>query len=345
MLLGCRVVGSRVCVVSSVDGGVTWLDRGVVSEAKAGEIYGDATLLYCTPTLLLCAFRIEGSLQQNGFAWQVVVCQSADGGKTWTFDSVVDTSQGPFIGAPCLLLRRAASELHVYYDNEKAAKDAGYSGYQWLSLRRKPLGSGRAWAPPTSVLDAPTREAVAKGEHLGLLRDGMASVVACTTSTGTSSPSSDALLVVSEGVDPASPHRNRIYAHVSHDGGLSWTARMIVYEGKAAPDGSRYNAYCPNAVVRTADGTVAVALCTDEDFAPPPDQSSTPPAERRAGVKLTCSMGTLEEWSVGERVVDPSQPAPEPRAYCPGLVEVPGGRMLCTVDRLDGTAQLLVRVS
>ena len=78
---------------------------------------------------------------------------------------------------------------------------------------------------------------------------------------------------------------------------------------------------------------------------PAGSSSSTPPAERRAGVKLTCSMGTLEEWSVGERVVDPSQPAPEPRAYCPGLVEVPGGRMLCTVDRLDGTAQLLVRVS
>ena len=218
MILGGRIAGPRIVIFRSDNGGTNWSEQGVVTEVSEKESLGDVTLLLASATSLLCAFRIEGS---GDFAWQVVVCQSNDLGKSWTFESVVDTSTGPFLGAPDLLL--LGNEVLVVYDDEAAAQSAGYAGYQWLVLRRKTLGAA-VWSSPTWVLDPAVITAISKHETVGLLRDGMASVVQLSAADSPHTGAADAkLLVVFESVDEAPPHRNLVHGMLSADGGRTWT--------------------------------------------------------------------------------------------------------------------------
>ena len=186
VLLGCRVVGPRIIVLRSDNGGVNWAEQGVVTQATTGEALGDSTLLLTGATSMLCAFRIRTE-SGKPFAWQVVVCQSNDLGKNWASESVVDTSSGPFLGAPSLLLLSSSEDLLVVYDNEVEAKIAGYAGYQWLVLRRKALGDP-AWSAPSWVLDPPTIASILKHQSVGLLRDGMASLVQLNAARGRAQP-------------------------------------------------------------------------------------------------------------------------------------------------------------
>lgn len=319
-LLGTYTSGRKVIVVVSHDTGATWQVLGsVVSCADGSKEFGDPTLLL-VEGVLFCAFRIHCS--SDDFEWQVVVCKSKDDGASWSFDSVVDTTPngGLFVGAPCLLARDGV--LQVYYDKEFKV---GNKTMQWITLREKPLFSEESWTQPEPVLDDVTISKISDGT-VGLLRDGMAQ--AMTTADG--------ILVVMETVDIVPPHQNIVRGVRSVDGGKHWLPRFEIARGKIASDGSFYNAYNPCGVV-VGGGSVWVVYCTDEDYPAPPDASNTPVRKRRASIKIKCSSSNTELWSQAEPVFSDANA----KCYNPGLVVLGTGGVLCTVDRLDGTREML----
>ena len=325
-LLGAIPTGNKVVVMHSIDQGTTWERIGCVVSCNDGsKTYGDATLLLVGGTLL-CAFRVESTGQH--FKWQVVVCKSTDTGRSWVFDSVVDTTpaaDGLFVGAPCLLAR--GSMLQVYYDKEYAIGDAKM---QWVTIRERGPADTK-WGPPRYCLDDTTIASIERGAPVGLLRDGMAQVI--TTADGN-------IFAVIETVDEAPPHCNLVRGIRSLDGGRHWLPRFEIARGKAAPGGSYFNAYNPYAIL-VGGGPAFVVFCTDEDYSSPPDKASTRVSERRAAVKLTRSLSKYEDWSPSELVLADGERA---KCYNPGLVELPnGGGVICTVDMLDGSRQMLIK--
>ena len=202
-LIGGRVGGSpnAIEVWASTNNGSTWSRTGTVASSSTVE-YGDPCFLSDGGTLVYCAFR-----EHQGSQFQITVCRSTDGGSTWAFDSVVaSNTQNRFLGAPCLWFSRDGT-VQCYYDSEQVAADSGHPGWQWLYMNARPKFSfGAAWTTYQGVASRPSNANI-------FARDGMASVVNLDGTT---------MMLVCEGIDPANPSRNCLYALKSYNNGQTW---------------------------------------------------------------------------------------------------------------------------
>lgn len=244
--------GQRVLSVSrSVDEGRTFHPHGEVARCRGGDC--DNLFLLETPaaaqpessspaggpTTVLAAFR-NHDLSPSGRPthFRITVCRSADGGRSWAFLSQAFEKPAPMgLWEPFLRLAGDGREIQLFFSRELEAAD------QDTMLVRSADG-GRTWSsPPVCVTGA--------GERL---RDGMVGIAA-TRRVG-KGRGEEALVMVMETTRRGT---FSIECVMSHDGGLSWGSRQVVYE--ASPG---RNAGAPQ-VASFADGSVAVVFMTDED--------------------------------------------------------------------------------
>ncbi len=295
LLIGPRIVsfgekgrGTQIQIWSSADGGGSWSQRGSVASSET-LIYGDAHVKL-SGDVLLCAFRERDEAAKS---WRVTLCRSVDLGRNWQFDSVIEESleDDRFVGAPFLFVSPASGNLQCYFDSEKQAALRGCPGHQLIGMKersgqgdsKRDWSSAPSWSKAVDVLDPSVQ-----CNSSYLLRDGMA-----TLATTAAHPTT--IVVVREGVHPASPHANLITSAESHDGGMTWGHRQVVH----APQGG-FNAYNPYVVAAAAphgdgndddddDDDLWVAFCTDETDFPGtvPDPSNAPVSSRRCHVKAT----------------------------------------------------------
>eukprot|EP00456_Euglypha_rotunda_P024699 TRINITY_DN20144_c0_g1_i5.p1 TRINITY_DN20144_c0_g1~~TRINITY_DN20144_c0_g1_i5.p1 ORF type:complete len:192 (-),score=19.38 TRINITY_DN20144_c0_g1_i5:149-724(-) len=162
-----------------------------------------------------------------------------------------------------------------------------------------------------------------------ICRDGLSSVIQL---------GNDRIMCVTEGVDTGGSHSNVLRAIESWDGGRTWnySQRIIIYEARVdSASGKRYNAYDPWGI-RVGNGPVWVSFCTDEDFPPPPDASSTPIGQRRCHIKYIATTTDFEHWSSPTTIWSGST-----NSYSPGLFERNLNDVIATIDELNGNILIM----
>jgi len=335
MMIGPRVAGRaghmRVEVWASEDQGASWRVGGIVATSWSESVlYGEPVLLGLPDSLtVFCAFREEHIIDNDTNAFQLTLYRSDNGGSTWRFDSTIT---GPFqgsavepenfVGAPFLHLE--GNMLQCYFDNEPEPNRQGFRHHQWITMLSRNISSSDEWDPGNLVI------ASREYSSTSLSRDGMSSIVSLEQGK---------LFCITEGVSTEPPHSNVVRCVRSLDGGQSWDmeTRRIVYQGRWDPkSSSHFNAYCPWGI-RVASSEVWVAFLTDEDFRSPPDLSSTGVGERRSIVKVVKSTTHCASWSEAEIILG----GPHTQYYAPGLLQCENLGVLCAVDLLDSTQQVL----
>ncbi len=238
--------GTRVLSIArSEDDGLTFQHRGEVTRSS-----GDCDNLFLLevspsahdqdtvsdPPIILAAFR-NHDLDDEGKPtyFRITVCQSADGGESWTFLSQAFEKPAPMgLWEPFLHAATGEGEIRLYFSQEMDVDD------QDTMVVRSNDG-GATWSVPVCVTGG--------GERL---RDGMVGVAkSWDERTG-----AKALVLVMETT------RNGAFsveAVVSRDGGETFGSRQVVYE----PTQGR-NAGAPQ-IAAFADGSLAVVFMTDED--------------------------------------------------------------------------------
>lgn len=166
--------------------------------------------------------------------FRITVCESLDGGRTWTYLSQAAEKPAPNgLWEPFLRLG-ARGEVQMTYSQELEPRDQD-------TMLRTSADGGRTWSA--------ARTATGGGEAL---RDGMTGVAA-TTDRGR-----PALVMVFE--TTRRPGVFSVEAVVSYDDGLSWAHRQVVH----APADPRANAGAPQ-VEAFANGGLATVFMSDED--------------------------------------------------------------------------------
>jgi len=214
--------------------------------------------------------------------------------------------------------------LQCYFDNEPEPNRQGFRHHQWITMLSRNISSSDEWDPGNLVI------ASREYSSTSLSRDGMSSIVSLEQGK---------LFCITEGVSTEPPHSNVVRCVQSLDGGQSWDlgTRRIVYQGRWDPtSSSHFNAYCPWGI-RVASSEVWVAFLTDEDFPSPPDPSSKGVGERRSTVKVVKSTTHCASWSEAEIILG----GPHTQYYAPGLLQCENLGVLCAVDLLDSTQQVL----
>lgn len=229
-----REDNERVLRISkSTDGGQRFVDFGEVTRG-VGDI-DNAYLLEVSPSTMLVAFR-NHDLAPDGSPtyFRITVCQSTDGGRSWTFLSQAAEKPAPWgLWEPFMRIGRRG-EVQLTFSQEFAADDQ-------RTMLVVSHDQGRSWTRPRCV---ESRE-----NH----RDGMTGIAA----TRDSSDGRDALVMVFE----TNKHGGtfHIEAVMSYDDGASWQHRHEVF---VPPRG--HNAGAPQ-IASFADGSLAVVFMTDED--------------------------------------------------------------------------------
>ncbi|KAL2166988.1 hypothetical protein VTG60DRAFT_1882 [Thermothelomyces hinnuleus] len=267
-------------VVRSTDGARTFQPHGEVTRS-----FGDCDNLFLlevpprpsaggeqprpsVPTVL-AAFR-NHDLDKNGVHtyFRITVCQSTDGGRTWSYLSQAFEKPAPFgLWEPFLRMSADGKEVQLFFSQELAANDqdtmlvrSSDNGATW-SARRRVTGAGEA------------------------LRDGMVGLAEARYCGGHS-----ALVLVMETTRRGT---FSIEAMVSFDDANTFGFRHVVYQAKEGR-----NAGAPQ-ITAFADGSVAVVFMTDED--------GEGPARWPRGATIKAVFGTFKpdgtlQWSAPQVV-------------------------------------------
>ncbi|KAK4032443.1 glycoside hydrolase [Parachaetomium inaequale] len=241
--------GRRVLTVArSTDDARTFAPHGEVARSfgdcdnlcllelpPASDDEGDDDAASDTPTIL-AAFRnhdIDGNGTHTYF--RITVCQSTDGGRTWTYLAQGSEKEAPFgLWEPFLRMSTGGDEIHLYFSQEMDVDD------QDTMLVRSKDG-GATWTA--------TQRVTGEGE---MLRDGMVGLAeARDEASGV-----EGLVLVMETTRRGT---FSIEAVVSLDEAETFGSRQVVYEPR---DGR--NAGAPQ-ITAFADGSLAVVFMTDED--------------------------------------------------------------------------------
>lgn len=190
-----------------------------------------------SPPTIIAAFR-NHDLGEDGTHtyFRITVCQSTDGGQTWTFLSQAAEKPAPFgLWEPFLRMADTEDgEVHMYFSQEMDTDD------QDTMLVRSTDG-GATWTA--------TQRVTGEGEAL---RDGMVGVAAMKSCD----EELEALVLVMETTRLGT---FSIEAVLSFDNAETFGSRQAVYVPKEGR-----NAGAPQ-ITAFADGTVAVVFMTDED--------------------------------------------------------------------------------
>ena len=226
--------GQHVLSISrSIDNGSSFAPWGEVARSP-----GDCDNLFLLPVphqpeRVLAAFRNHDQDHQNRpIHFRITVCESSDGGRTWTFSSQAAEKSAPLgLWEPFMRVGRQG-QVQLYYSQELAHDDQD-------TMVVTSYDRGTTWSAPRCVTG------------MGLkLRDGMTGV-ASTFDNG-----QEAMVMVFE----TTRHRTfSIECVISYDDGETWGYRQVVY----CPKNTR-NAGAPQ-IESFADGSLAVVFMSDED--------------------------------------------------------------------------------
>ncbi|KAJ9310564.1 CAZyme family GH93 [Paecilomyces variotii] len=221
----------RVLQVSkSTDGGHRFFTWGEVTRGN-GDV-DNLYLLEVAPNKVLAAFRNHDLGPHGPTHFRITVCQSTDGGKSWSYLSQAAEKAAPFgLWEPFMRLGRGG-EVQMTFSQEFAPEDQD-------TMLVVSHDQGKTWSKPVVVAGADER-----------LRDGMTGI-ADTRDNG-----QDALVMVFETTRYGT---FCIEAVISYDDGVSWQRRQPVY----IPPRGR-NAGSPQ-IASFADGSLAVVFMTDEE--------------------------------------------------------------------------------
>ncbi|KAK3377366.1 glycoside hydrolase family 93 protein [Lasiosphaeria ovina] len=235
--------GQRVLrIARSVDGARTFAPQGEVARSSGDcdnisllELPADRD----SSAIVLAAFRNHDlDAQGSPTFFRITVCQSADGGRSWTFLAQAFENSAPFGLWEPFLRRSRLGHVQLFFSQELEAADQD-------TMLVVSLDRGRTWSAPVAVTGA--------GERL---RDGMVGVAS------TRDRSRDALVMVLETTRRGT---FSIECVVSYDDGATFGSRQTVY---AASPGR--NAGAPQ-IASFPDGTLAVVFMTDERVEGVPD--------------------------------------------------------------------------
>jgi hypothetical protein len=257
------------CVLSiarSTDNARSFQDHGEVTRSF-GDC-GSLVLLELRPPaarddnaesipIILAAFQNHDLSEDGTPTWfRITVCQSTDGGQTWTFLSHAFEKDGPFSLRDPFLRNARVENPHVqlYFSQEMDHDD------QDIMVVRSTDG-GASWSLPVCVAGADE-----------VMRDGMVGVAEARDMLN----GSEALVMVMETTRLGT---HILEASVSKDDGETWGARQPVYETKEG-----ISARGPQ-ITGFLNGSVAVVFMTDED------ENGEPPSWPR-GVRVKAIFGT-----------------------------------------------------
>ncbi|KAH6637337.1 Sialidase [Chaetomium tenue] len=238
--------GQRVLTIKrSTDDAATFEAHGEVARSSGDcdnlfllELPASADSNESNPPTILAAFRNHDTDPDGTHTYfRITVCQSTDGGRTWTFLSQAAEKPAPF-GLWEPFLRMAGTddddEIHMYFSEEMDTDD------QDTMLVRSTDG-GATWTA--------TQRVTGEGEAL---RDGMVGVAAMRSCD----EELEALILVME---TTRLNTFSIEAVLSFDNAETFGSRQPVYVPKEGR-----NAGAPQ-ITAFADGSVAVVFMTDED--------------------------------------------------------------------------------
>ncbi|KAK4120479.1 glycoside hydrolase family 93 protein [Parathielavia appendiculata] len=191
--------------------------------------------------VVLAAFRNHDLDDQGNPTWfRITVCQSRDGGRSWSFLSQAFEKPAPFgLWEPFLRLGRrgGVEEVQLYFSQEMDTDDQD-------TMVVRSTDGGRTWSSPSCV--------TGRGERL---RDGMVGVAETEIAVRART-----LVMVLE-TTRRGPGTYSIEAILSFDGGENFVQRQVVYE----PATGR-NAGAPQIAALNDGLTVAIVFMTDEDM-------------------------------------------------------------------------------
>ncbi|KAK0660082.1 glycoside hydrolase [Cercophora samala] len=235
--------GERILKISrSIDQGRTFAPHGEVARCPRADCDNIFLLEVPSPNgpVVLAAFRNHDwdNPQRQNYTWfRITICQSTDGGRSWTYLSQGFQKPAPF-GAwePFLRLNQDKTQIQLYFSKELSKTDQ--DTILVISHDR-----GRTWSAPATVTGG--------GERL---RDGMVGVA----KTRDTAIGRDVLVMVLETTRKGT---FSVESVVSYDDGATWGFRRVVHEAR---DGRNVGA--PQ-IASFGDGSVAVVFMTDEDTA------------------------------------------------------------------------------
>lgn len=229
-------------VTRSVDDGLTFEPWGDVTRCvgDCGNLFllevPTATATASPGPRVLAAFRnhdyVDPVSDRRLAYFRITVCESLDGGHTWTYLSQAAEKTAPMgLWEPFMRIG-AKGELQMTYSQEFVPADQD-------SIMKTSSDGGKTWSPPRTVSG--------QGEQL---RDGMTGIAA-TTDKGR-----PALVMVFETTRRGT---FSVEAVVSYDDGDTWGHRQVVFETQKGA-----NAGAPQ-IEAFDNGGLATVLMTDMD--------------------------------------------------------------------------------
>lgn len=233
-------------VKQSVDNGRTFVPWGEVTRCvgDCGNLFlievpstGTGAGTEASGPKVLAAFRNHDYLDPVGNRklsyFRITVCQSLDGGRTWTYLSQAAEKTAPMgLWEPFMRIG-SKGEVQMTYSQEFQPRDQD-------TIMKTSVDGGAMWSPPRTV--------TGEGE---LLRDGMTGIAA-TTDRGR-----PALVMVFETTRRG--HTFTVEAVVSYDDGETWGHRQVVFETQQGA-----NAGSPQ-IESFDNGGLATVFMTDMD--------------------------------------------------------------------------------
>lgn len=258
---GSPLSGQKIMCVGSTDGGVTFKDFGIIATEDSGVDFGDPAMCQLSDGTILCSYRYNRyNYPTTGKSkHEIRMSESKDGGKTWTFHSIVSENEAnsPAYGQgeqrglwSTFILETSRGDIQCYYDDENICFENGYIGHQWWMMKTWDKEQN-AWTDPV---------AVSRTTDVSLLaRDGQGAVKEIEPGV---------LVTVFESVRTEYPFKGCVRMTVSRDYGKTWNYvdesgkdnRKIVY----VPEDENFSTLCPWLTILDG-GVLMCSFMTDED--------------------------------------------------------------------------------